>query len=39
MKKLSVLVPSYNFGKYIGDCIESIFKQKTNFEYESTRGP
>jgi glycosyltransferase involved in cell wall biosynthesis len=34
MKKLSVLVPSYNFGKYIVDCIDSIFKQKTNFEFD-----
>ena len=34
MKKLSVLVPSYNFGKYIIDCVDSIFKQKTNFEFD-----
>lgn len=33
-KKLSVLVPSYNFGDYIIDCIDSIYKQKTNFEFD-----
>jgi glycosyltransferase involved in cell wall biosynthesis len=34
MKKLSVLVPAYNFGNYISDCIDSIYKQKTNFEFD-----
>jgi|694.fasta_scaffold62089_2 glycosyltransferase involved in cell wall biosynthesis len=34
MKKLSVLVPSYNFASYITDCINSIYKQKTNFEFD-----
>ena len=34
MKKLSVLVPTYNFANYIFDCIESIYKQKTNFEFD-----
>lgn len=34
MKKLSVLVPAYNFANYIFDCIESIYKQKTNFEFD-----
>ena len=34
MKKLSVLVPSYNFGKYIEGCINSIYKQQTNFEFD-----
>jgi glycosyltransferase involved in cell wall biosynthesis len=34
MKKLSVLVPSYNFGEFITDCIDSIYKQKTNFEFD-----
>lgn len=33
-KKLTVLVPSYNFGDYIIDCIDSIYKQKTNFEFD-----
>jgi len=33
-KKLTVLVPSYNFGDYIVDCIDSIFRQKTNFEFD-----
>lgn len=34
MKKLSVIVPSFNFEFYIVDCVESIFKQKTNFEFD-----
>lgn len=34
MKKLSVLVPSYNFAKHISDCIDSIYKQKTNFGFD-----
>jgi glycosyltransferase involved in cell wall biosynthesis len=34
MKKLSVLVPAYNFGNYISECIDSIYKQKTNFEFD-----
>ena len=33
-KKLSVLVPSYNFGDYIVDCINSIYRQKTNFDFD-----
>lgn len=34
MKKLSVIVPSYNFEEYIIDCVDSIYKQKTNFEFD-----
>jgi len=34
MKKLSVLVPSYNFAEFITDCVDSIYKQKTNFEFD-----
>jgi len=34
MKKLSVLVPSYNFANYIADCIGSIYNQKTNFNFD-----
>jgi glycosyltransferase involved in cell wall biosynthesis len=34
MKKLSVLVPCYNFSKYLADCIESIYNQKTNFDFD-----
>jgi glycosyltransferase involved in cell wall biosynthesis len=34
MKKLSVLVPTYNFANYISDCVDSIYKQKTNFEFD-----
>ena len=34
MKKLSVLVPAYNFANYITDCVDSIYNQKTNFEFD-----
>jgi glycosyltransferase involved in cell wall biosynthesis len=34
MKKLSVLVPTYNFAEYIEDCVDSIYKQKTNFDFD-----
>jgi glycosyltransferase involved in cell wall biosynthesis len=34
MKKLSVLVPSYNFEKYIIECVDSIYRQQTNFEFD-----
>ena len=32
--KLSVIVPSYKFSKYIDDCLNSIINQKTNFQFE-----
>ena len=32
--KLSVIVPSYKFSKYIDDCLNSIINQKTNFDFE-----
>lgn len=31
---LSIIVAAYNVEKYIGDCIESLVNQKTNFNYE-----
>lgn len=34
MKKLSVLVPSYNFSEYIEQCIDSIYQQQTDFEFD-----
>lgn len=34
MKKLTVLVPCYNFFKYLPDCIRSIYNQKTNFDFD-----
>jgi glycosyltransferase involved in cell wall biosynthesis len=34
MKKLTVLVPCYNFSKYLPDCIRSIYNQKTNFDFD-----
>lgn len=33
-KKVSVIVPVYNLEKYIGECIESLITQKTDFEFE-----
>ncbi len=35
---LSVVVPTYNHGKYIRECIESILMQKVDFEYEVLIG-
>lgn len=32
--KVSVLCLAFNHEKYIEECLESIIKQKTNFEYE-----
>jgi len=32
--KLSVIISSYNFEKYIEECIISFINQRTNFEYE-----
>ena len=34
MKKLSVIVPAYNFSSYIEQCLISIFNQKTDFEFD-----
>jgi glycosyltransferase involved in cell wall biosynthesis len=34
MKKLSVLVPAYNFGDYLPSCIDSIYKQQTTFDFD-----
>lgn len=31
---LSIIVPVYNTEKYIGNCIKSVVKQKTNFSFE-----
>lgn len=32
--KLSILLLSYNYKKYIKQCLDSILSQKTNFEFE-----
>lgn len=34
MKKLSVIVPAYNFANYIEQCLISIFNQRVNFEFD-----
>ena len=34
MLKLTVLVVSYNFEKWIEQCLQSIVEQKTNFDFD-----
>ena len=34
MSKLTVLVVSYNFEKWIEQCLQSIIEQKTNFDFD-----
>ena len=31
---ISILIPNYNNGKYLTQCIDSILNQKTNFKYQ-----
>ncbi len=31
---LSIIIPVFNSEKYLGECLESIFKQETNSKYE-----
>jgi glycosyltransferase involved in cell wall biosynthesis len=33
-KKVSVITPVYNLEKYIGECLESLISQETDFDYE-----
>lgn len=33
-KLVSVIIPSYKFSKYIEECIHSVYRQKTNFEFD-----
>ena len=35
---LSICITAYNIEKYIGECIESILKQKVSFDYEIVIG-
>jgi glycosyltransferase involved in cell wall biosynthesis len=32
--KVSVVIPCHNYGRYVGDAIESVFEQETSFSYE-----
>ena len=34
MKKLTVAISCYNFENYIEECVRSILKQKTNFDFD-----
>lgn len=33
---LQIIVPAYNAEEYIGDCLRSIFSQKTHYKYQVT---
>jgi len=36
IKELSIIVPCYNYGNYIEECLESIFKNKHNISFDVT---
>ena len=36
--KVSVVVPTYNHEKYIGQCLDSVINQKVDFQYEVLVG-
>jgi hypothetical protein len=38
VKECSIIIPAYKAKEFISDCIESIAKQKTNFEFEIIIG-
>jgi glycosyltransferase involved in cell wall biosynthesis len=32
--KLTIIIPCYNFEKYVKTCVDSILNQKLNFDFE-----
>lgn len=32
--KVSVIIPCHNYGRFVGDALQSAMKQETNFDYE-----
>jgi glycosyltransferase involved in cell wall biosynthesis len=36
--KLSIIILTYNHEKYIRDCLDSVFEQKTKYNYEIIVG-